>query len=122
MRQNYRQQCKIFQEFLTNHHAINKFLKIDYPMCRILLKNKKLYSDFSLKRKKYEHARIWFRCYVIDKPFTAYFYNENEIKSTYSNEYCYGHSNLKGHFANEVNSMTHLSQFLATLPAFIARH
>ncbi len=115
-------QAKLWQKFVKLDTRFRKSLRHDKVLCRILLSNKQIYTTFSSVKEpiNVDYNNLVARTKVAGRPFKIYksgFIGTS--KRTYTAP-CTG-GNYPGTFNHQVRQMTHLSEFLACLPAFVAR-
>lgn len=110
----------IWHRLVKQNGYCKKNLKIDRKMCRILLSNSVIYgkttfgkyNPLSYYRVKVMSTKIGSRTFSIK----ARGEEDNHVPN-----YCWGNRHNEGYFAHEVSKMKYLSEFLATLPAFVVR-
>ena len=94
-------------------------LKIDKRLCRVILSNKKVFGPLFVRPIK--ETRVWgnhLRTTVSGKQVK--FYLREDRQSVGAHPFCLGSGNPM-YFAGQVKLMTHLSQFLMTYSAWLAK-
>ena len=114
MRVSLTKQAACWHNFVKKDNQLRKTLIKDIKMCRLILSNKKVFSEFEYFSGK---AHPKFTATVSNKHVDT---TETTKYRYWSNTYCHG-ENKPGYLAYEVKQMTHLSQFLMTYSAWLAK-
>lgn len=107
-------QVSCWHNYVKKDTQLKKNLIKDAKLCRLILSNKKVFSKFDYISGK-DYPR--FVAVVSNKKTDT---SKATRTGYWSNPYCYG-GNEPGYLAYEVKKMTHLSQFLMTYAAWLAK-
>lgn len=118
-------QIRAWCDFVKYDVYLNKKLRIDNNMCRILLSNKKIYNNtrvFSPKPTKLGKYQTLILTKVAGKKVKCYLKYKIHSKRRIVGmaNYCFGYGQDYT-FAGQVKQMKYLSEFLATFPSFVIR-
>lgn len=121
MKYSANKQINAWHNFVKHHWGFRKTLKIDYNICKIILRNKKVFNRFYSLKRCDKDTRWLFRARVSQKPIqiVVSFRRSNQVNDRYR---CYGERGSENTLVSEVKKMKYLSQFLCTFAAFLAKN
>lgn len=110
---------KYWKLIVKKDYQLNKSLKIDKKLCRIILSNKKVFNEMTISTAHHGSYKTFMRAKVsgISTSY-SHIYRKGRWQ-TYAVTYCLG--NGIGTLSSEVKKMTHLSQFLMFYSAWLAK-
>lgn len=111
---------KYWKLMVKKDYQLNKSLKVDKKLCRIILSNKTVFKEMTVSSAPIRDYGMFIRAEVSGFK-TGYDHLRRDGKwKTYATKFCFG-SNHIGTFTNKVKKMTHLSQFLMFYSAWLAK-
>lgn len=118
-------QKQAWKLFVKHDCYLRKDLKIDSPICDVLLSNPHIYKNMRIKTIRIQrvpgdkYRRDFFSLIVSGKRISTRLVGYSNYPARAN--YCFGERRHQGYFAHEVSKMKYLSEFLATFPSFIMR-
>lgn len=114
-------QKQMWKLFASKHWGIRKTLRIDNKMCDIILSNKAIFKGMVIHQQWGDYPKF-FTANVCGQKVVAGVYTLYKKHNIKDYNRCYGTiPRRKGTFNFECRDMKHLSHFLTTLAAWLAK-